>query len=156
MAMLLVTFIISMKDAIKLTDVIVASITGVLFSLGLIISGMVKRHLMLNFLIIKKGWNPALGFFILAVVIPNLLTFYLISRRRRRNRSLDDELELPGIKTIDMKLIIGSLIFGIGWGTAGLTPSTILVLFPSFFSQVLLFMGSMIAGSYGVVLLEKL
>lgn len=56
---------------------------GVLFAGGLIISGMVKRHVVLGFLTFNSNWNPSLAFVLACAVLPNLLTFHLILKEER-------------------------------------------------------------------------
>lgn len=77
---LLVAIVFYMNKAfkIKIGNNLVGLLTGILFALGLIISGMVKRHVVLGFLTIGSGWNPSLMFVLGCAVAPNLLTFYLM------------------------------------------------------------------------------
>lgn len=93
---------------------------------------MLKRHLVLDFFTIRNGWDPTLGFIVLFVIVPNFITFHLISGRGRN--LVNEDLQTTRFKKIDMRLILGSIIFGVGWGVGGIDPAAMLTLFPNFFS----------------------
>lgn len=97
-----------------------ASIAGLLFGLGLAISGMTNPDKVLNFLDLAGDWDPSLALVMaggLAVTLPGFAWV------RRRGRSLDGSLlPEPPASAIDARLLIGSALFGIGWGIGGYCP----------------------------------
>lgn len=93
---------------------------GVLFGLGLTISGMINPAKIIAFLDITGAWDPSL-----LVVMASALAVSFIGYRIvlvREKPLLDERFQLPAKTTIDRPLIIGSAIFGAGWGLSGLCP----------------------------------
>lgn len=93
---------------------------GLLFSLGLVVSGMIDPAKVLSFLDIAGAWDPSLAFVMggaIAVAFPG---FRLAQRRARP--LLDDGFHLPSSRLVDARLIGGSALFGLGWGLAGYCP----------------------------------
>ncbi|PKU25032.1 hypothetical protein CWS72_08890 [Telmatospirillum siberiense] len=99
---------------------VVAVVAGLLFGAGLALSGMVDPAKVLGFLDITGAWDPSLGG-VMAAAIPMTALFYYLGRRRGVSLS-GSPLPEPPSKVIDARLIGGSIIFGIGWGLAGLCP----------------------------------
>jgi uncharacterized protein len=95
-------------------------ICGLLFGCGLTISNMVNANKILNFLDITGNWDPSLAFVMLSAVIVTWLGYRFIIRQSQP--TFDDKFYLPEKKSIDKKLVLGSAIFGIGWGIAGYCP----------------------------------
>ncbi len=93
---------------------------GVLFSLGLGLSGMTDPEKILEFLDVKGNWDPSL-IFVMASAIPVYALFYRIIMRSRRPL-LENKWYVPARADIDVKLITGAGIFGIGWGMSGICP----------------------------------
>jgi uncharacterized membrane protein YedE/YeeE len=123
---------------------------GLLFGIGLAVSGMTDTRVVLGFLDITGDWNPALAFVMggaLAVTIPG---FWLIQKRARP--LLAKEFHLPANCRIEAKPILGSAIFGIGWGLYGYCPGPALASLGTLELQPLLFLAAMTAGVY----LEKM
>ena len=127
---------------------IVALISGLFFSVGLIISGMTNPQKVKAFLDVFGQWDPSLAFVMGGAVGLNLLLFDFIKRRRPLLAS--DHL-LPSKKDIDGRLVVGSAIFGIGWGLNGICPGPGLVNMVSGSPSAILFVLSMI---FGVVLFK--
>lgn len=98
--------------------------SGILFGLGLSVSDMVNPTVVLAFLDVFGQWDPALIFVMGGALITVGLGFKLIFRRQRPLFS--DKFHLPKGKGIDANLVIGSAIFGIGWGIAGYCPGPVL------------------------------
>lgn len=124
---------------------IASFISGLLFSLGLIISGMTNPKNIIDFLDISGNWNPSLAFVLVSAVVVTGIGYKLVWKR---NKPLyDGEFLVPTSRIIDFRLIIGSAIFGIGWGLVGLCPGPALAsLFTDNWLKVLVFITSMIAG----------
>lgn len=119
-------------------------ITGVIFGLGLIISGMTNPEKVLGFLDLAGAWNPSLFFVMVGAISISAVAFY-IARRRARS-VLGAAMQLPTSKRIDKRLLLGSLMFGVGWGIAGFCPGPALVSTASGQPKALLFTAAMLAG----------
>jgi uncharacterized membrane protein YedE/YeeE len=99
---------------------ILALAVGLLFGVGLCLSGMTEPAKVLGFLDVAGLWDPSLAFVMGGAVLVSLVGFGLAKRRRL---ALDGEpMQIPASRVIDQPLIIGSLIFGVGWGLAGICP----------------------------------
>lgn len=105
--------------------VLAALLSGVLFGLGLAISGMTDPAVVLGFLDLFGDFNPALMFVLGGAVGTTMLAFRLVLRRP--SPLLEDKFQLPTRKDIDARLVIGAGLFGIGWGLAGYCPGPALV-----------------------------
>jgi uncharacterized membrane protein YedE/YeeE len=96
-----------------------AAAAGLLFGLGLAVSGMADPDKVLGFLDPLGAWDPSLALVMggaLAVSIPG---FALV---RRRGRAVCGPLQLPAAKSVDRDLLLGAVLFGVGWGLAGYCP----------------------------------
>lgn len=105
--------------------ILAALLSGVLFGLGLAISGMTDPAVVLGFLDLFGDFNPALMFVLGGAVGTTMLAFRLVLRRPAP--LLEDRFQLPTRKDIDARLVIGAGLFGIGWGLAGYCPGPALV-----------------------------
>ena len=105
----------------KVRDILVSFIIGCLFSYGLFESGMIQRHVVLEFLTLGKVWNYQLAFVLGTAVGINLFTFNFILKKIPRPR-YKENYDLPTKTEVDNKLCVGAAIFGIGWGLAGICP----------------------------------
>ncbi len=117
---------------------------GVLFGLGLIISGMSNPQKVLNFLDITGSWDPSLIFVMGGAVIVGLGGFYLASKRTEA--FFGGALHIPTRRDISKPLVIGSLIFGAGWGIAGFCPGPAIVAIGSGHLKALVFVLAMLSG----------
>ena len=130
-----------------------AAIAGALFGLGLAVSGMTNPDKVLNFLDLAGQWDPSLALVMggaLAVTVPGYAWM------RRRDVSLSgDALPGPPSSTIDRRLLIGSALFGIGWGIAGICPGPALTLLLGGYWQSLLFVLAMLGGMWLFTALER-
>jgi uncharacterized membrane protein YedE/YeeE len=99
---------------------IVAFIIGIVFSIGLGWSGMTDPARVLGFLDVSGSWDPSL-MFVMASAIPVYMVVWQFVRPRHKPL-LDEKLHVPTKKDLDKRLIIGSAIFGVGWGVAGICP----------------------------------
>jgi len=117
---------------------------GVLFGWGLIISGMTNPQKILGFLDIAGNWDPSLIFVMLGAVLVGLAGFYLASKRTET--FFGGALHIPTRRAITKPLIIGSLIFGAGWGIAGFCPGPALVALGAGHLKALVFIIAMLSG----------
>ncbi len=117
---------------------------GVLFGLGLIISGMSNPQKILNFLDITGHWDPSLIFVMGGAVIVGLGGFYIASKKTES--FFGGALHIPARRDITRPLVIGSLIFGAGWGIAGFCPGPAIVSVGSGQLKALVFVLAMLAG----------
>ena len=117
---------------------------GLLFGLGLIVSGMINPSKVIGFLDLAGNWDPSLIFVMGGGVTVTLCTFWLVLRRDRP--LFDKQFFLPNKADIDTRLITGAALFGIGWGIAGLCPGPAMTGLATLDPTVVLFVGSMIIG----------
>ena len=99
---------------------IVSIFSGVVFGMGLALSGMTHPEKVLGFLDFAGAWDPSLLFVLGGAVGTTILTFHFILHRKVP--LLSDYFHLPVLTKVDSKLVTGSLIFGIGWGISGYCP----------------------------------
>lgn len=119
-------------------------LAGILFGLGLIISGMANPQKILDFLDITGSWDPSL----LVVMLGALAVSYWAFRyaRKREKTWLGKTFNLPGARQLDKRLILGSLVFGVGWGIAGYCPGPAITSLLAGQIAPLVFVVAMIAG----------
>lgn len=125
-------------------DRVLALSAGSLFSIGLLFSGMANPQKVLDFLDVSGNWDASLVFVMLGAILIAFLPFRYALRHRTSLWS--ESLLLPGRTDIDTKLILGSLLFGIGWGIAGICPAPALTLIGLGHFKVLYFIIPMLAG----------
>lgn len=99
---------------------IVAAFAGLLFGIGLIVSGMTNPAKVQSFLDLAGRWDPSLALVMGGAIAVGLPAFSLA--RRRSHSLLGDPMQLPANRRIDRRLLAGSLLFGAGWGLAGYCP----------------------------------
>ena len=117
---------------------------GVLFGWGLIISGMSNPQKILAFLDLAGLWDPSLIFVMLGAVLVGLGGFYVV--RKRTEAFFGGAMHLPKRRDITKPLIIGSLIFGAGWGIAGFCPGPAIVALGAGHLKAFVFLVAMLAG----------
>ena len=104
--------------------IIAALTSGVVFGIGLALAGMLNPAKVVGFLDIFGVWDPSLAFVMIGGIAVNLIGLRVVLRREAP--LLCERFILPTATTIDRPLIIGSLIFGVGWGLAGLCPGPVI------------------------------
>ena len=119
-------------------------LAGLLFGLGLILSGMSNPAKVIGFLDLGGNWDPSLACVMGGAILVGLVAFRLA--RERGTALLGEPMRVPGARGIDRKLVLGSLVFGVGWGLAGYCPGPALVSLASGGQQPLLFVLAMLAG----------
>lgn len=125
---------------------VVSFVVGLLFALGLGISGMTQPHIVRGFLDIFGEWNYALLGVMGGAIAIHSVAYFLIMKRAAP--LLDIKFHVPTRKDIDKRLIAGAAIFGLGWGWAGICPGPGIVSPLSGNVGVIIFVISMIAGMY--------
>ena len=121
-----------------------AFFSGLVFGIGLLLSGMSNPAKVLAFLDVSGNWDPSLALVMggaIAVAAPAYAR-----AKRRRSTLLDTPLFLPEKNNLDRRLIIGSLLFGAGWGLAGFCPGPAIVAAAAAYPSALLFAAAMLAG----------
>ncbi|WP_158816818.1 YeeE/YedE family protein [Methylocapsa sp. S129] len=123
---------------------IIALAVGLIFGAGLCLSGMTEPAKVLGFLDLAGLWDPSLAFVMGGAIAVALVAFGLAKRRRF---ALDGEaMQMPTARAIDPLLVAGSLIFGIGWGLAGICPGPAIVDVGFLNSRALVFVVAMAVG----------
>ena len=121
-----------------------ALLAGVIFGLGLILSGMANPAKVLGFLDLAGAWDPSLMFVMGGAIGVAFVGFAVASRRKVTPTG--EPINLPTARQIDRPLVIGALLFGIGWGIAGFCPGPALVGVGMLEPKALLFVVAMLAG----------
>lgn len=121
-----------------------AFVAGLLFGGGLLLSGMSNPSVVLGFLDVAGQWNPALVFTMAGAIAVSAPAFSFVRRQHRTLRG--EATTLPGRTRIDVPLVVGSAIFGVGWGLSGICPGPGLVLLAGGSIQAIVFVAAMAAG----------
>jgi uncharacterized membrane protein YedE/YeeE len=117
---------------------------GLIFGLGLCLSGMYQPAKVLGFLDLAGNWDPSLAFVMGGAIVVALPAFRLA--RRRSAAWVGGAIELPTRRAIDAPLVVGSGVFGIGWGLAGVCPAPGVVDLGFSSPSAALFVAAMAAG----------
>jgi uncharacterized protein len=134
-------------------NALAAFAAGLVFGLGLILSGMSDPGKVIGFLDVAGSWDPSLAFVMAGAILVGVLAFALA--RRRARAFFGGAIELPTRRDIDLRLLAGSLVFGIGWGLAGFCPGPALVSFGSGQDKAAVFVVAMLAGMLAYTVLER-
>jgi len=129
-----------------MATVLSAFLIGTLFGLGLSVSTMINPARVIGFLDVTGRWDPTLLFVMGGALLVTSLSFPLVLRRKAP--VLGGQFALPSKSKIDCPLLIGAVIFGIGWGLAGFCPGPALAALASASPHVVLFVVAMIAGQW--------
>ena len=124
--------------------VITALISGILFGLGLLVAGMGNPQKILAFLDITGNWDPSL-LITMAVAMAVSMVAFIVAKKRKKT-VCGTPLELPANSKIDKRLLTGALLFGIGWGIAGVCPAPSFTLIGLGHYQVFYFIIAMLIG----------
>lgn len=127
-----------------MSAIIAAFATGLVFGLGLILSGMANPAKVLGFLDLAGNWDPSLAFVMGGAIAVGAVAFFFAGKRVRSFLGLS--MQLPDNRQIDLRLVGGSLAFGIGWGLSGICPGPGLVLVGAGVGKGMVFVGAMLAG----------
>ena len=131
-----------------------AFLAGLLFGIGLIVSGMTDPGKVIGFLDVAGNWDPSLAFVMAGAILVGFFAFR--SAQRRTRTFLGRAMQLPQKRDIDARLIAGSVVFGIGWGLAGFCPGPALVSFGSGQDKAAVFVAAMLVGMLAYTVAERL
>lgn len=101
-------------------QIITAFMAGLVFGLGLILSGMTDPSKVIGFLDLAGNWDPSLAFVMGGAILVATIAFYFA--RGQSRAWLGDVMRVPTATQIDRRLVVGGLVFGAGWGLAGYCP----------------------------------
>lgn len=133
--------------------IITSLLAGLVFGLGLILSGMADPAKVLGFLDLAGAWDPSLALVMAGAIAVGLVAFAFAKRRSRSLLGLD--MQLPKNNHIDRRLMGGGLLFGIGWGIAGFCPGPALVALGMGEVKAAVFVVAMLAGMGIFELLDR-
>ncbi|MCA9637186.1 MAG: YeeE/YedE family protein [Myxococcales bacterium] len=123
----------------------IAFITGLIFAVGLGISGMTQPTKVIGFLDVTGAWDPSLVMVMGGAVVVYFLVFNVIVRRRDKP-IVGERFGIPSRRDIDPRLLGGAVLFGAGWGLGGFCPGPALTSAATGMSSVLIFVAAMLAG----------
>lgn len=124
--------------------IVLGFLSGLVFGLGLIISGMANPAKVLNFLDLAGSWDPSLAFVMGGAVLVTFIGYRLVWRRG--TPLLASGFDIPTSSRIDRPLILGAALFGIGWGIGGFCPGPAWTALPLLSPGILIFLPTMLLG----------
>tara|TARA_Y100000590_G_scaffold436339_1_gene556805 strand:- start:928 stop:1332 length:405 start_codon:yes stop_codon:yes gene_type:complete len=129
-----------------MSEKIFSLLSGTIFGVGLIISGMTNPNKVIGFLSITNNWDASLIFVMGGAIIVTMPFFYLL--RDKKKSLLGLNINLPQKKDLDKNLFLGAFLFGVGWGLVGLCPGPAVSSIAIFEPITLIFLISMILGVF--------
>lgn len=121
-----------------------AFVSGLVFGIGLIVSGMTDPSKVIGFLDLAGRWDPSLAFVMVGAIIVGLIGYAVA--RKRTAAFLGGAMHIPTARQIDRRLVLGSLVFGAGWGLAGFCPGPAIVSLGAGQDKAVVFVIAMLAG----------
>jgi len=135
-------------------NALAAFASGLVFGVGLILSGMTDPGKIIAFLDVAGIWDPSLAFVMGGAIFVGLFAFRLAGSRARA--FLGGAMQLPHRRDIDNRLVGGSVLFGVGWGLAGFCPGPALVSLASGVGKAAVFVAAMLGGMLIYSIVERL
>lgn len=132
--------------------VLASLLAGLVFGMGLIVSGMANPARVLGFLDLAGAWDPSLALVMVGAIVVGTAAFFIA--RKRTVSLLGVAMRLPSSRDIDRRLVGGGLLFGIGWGLAGICPGPGVVVLGMGEVKGLVFVAAMLTGMAIYTLLE--
>lgn len=117
---------------------------GIIFAVGLGVSGMTQPQKVIGFLDVFGNWDLSLAFVMVGAIVVHATSYPLIVRLK--SPILAQKFQIPARKELDRRLILGALIFGLGWGLGGFCPAPAITALPGLNSEPFVFVISMILG----------
>ena len=130
-----------------------AFFAGLLFGLGLLLAGMANPAKVLAFLDVAGAWDPSLALVMVGAIAVAAIPMNWAGKHKRSLSGTP--MQLPARREVDARLVGGSLLFGAGWGIAGICPGPAVVLLLTWHWQALLFVAAMLAGMYLFAALQR-
>ena len=130
-----------------------AFVVGLIFGVGLMLSGMTDPGKVIGFLDVSGDWDPSLALVMGGAIAVGVFAFAWA--KKRRQPVLGEAFDWPASEQIDRRVVIGSLVFGIGWGLAGFCPGPALVSLAAGQEKALYFVGAMIFGMIAFGLMQR-
>jgi uncharacterized membrane protein YedE/YeeE len=119
---------------------------GVVFGLGLVISGLANPAKVLNFLDLAGAWDPSLAFVMAGAVLTAALGYRVVLARPKP--VFDSRFHLPTATAIDRRMLAGAATFGVGWGLSGYCPGPAITALPLLNPATLVFVAAMLLGMW--------
>jgi uncharacterized membrane protein YedE/YeeE len=130
-----------------------ALLSGLLFGVGLMVSGMANPAKVLGFLDLAGRWDPSLAFVMAGAIAVGSIAF--LFAKRRKTSLLGLPMQLPSSIDVTLRLFLGSAVFGVGWGLAGFCPGPALVALGANFPKAWGFVAAMLGGMAVFEFLER-
>jgi uncharacterized membrane protein YedE/YeeE len=134
-------------------NVIASFLAGLVFGFGLLVSGLADPRKVLGFLDLAGPWDPSLALVMAGAVAVGVVAFAVARKRTVSVLGLD--MRLPTSRHIDRPLVLGSVVFGIGWGIVGLCPGPAVVALGTGQLKAVVFFLAMLGGMSAFELLER-
>ncbi|MCK5871750.1 MAG: YeeE/YedE family protein [Methylococcales bacterium] len=125
---------------------LIALVSGLIFGIGLAFSKMIDPNKVLNFLDVTGNWDPSLAFVMIGALLVTTSCFYFIMKRK--SPVLENKFRLPTRTDINTPLIMGAMLFGIGWGLAGFCPGPAIASLGLDLLDPVIFVGAMVSGAW--------
>lgn len=130
----------------------IALLCGLVFGIGLTIGQMVDPNKVLNFLDVAGSWDPSLALVMAAGLVSYFIGYQLLVKKSKQPL-LANNYDIPKATNVDKKLVIGAIIFGIGWGIAGICPGPAIANLSAMNNKILVFIAMMVLG---IIMAKKL
>ena len=127
-----------------MNDKFISLVSGIIFGIGLVISGMTNPEKVIGFLSITHNWDASLAFVMGGAILAFAPFFFFL--KNKEVSALGNRIELPTKQQMDKKLVIGASLFGVGWGLVGLCPGPAISALAVFDPIVIIFLISMAIG----------
>jgi uncharacterized membrane protein YedE/YeeE len=137
-----------------MTALLISFVSGIVFALGLGISGMTRPIKVMGFLDFSGSWDPSLG-----LVMVGAICVYFVAYRWSRKMAapiVAASFSVPSRSELDRRLILGAAIFGAGWGLGGFCPGPAITALASGAPSVMIFVAAMAAGTYLHALISEM
>ncbi len=141
------------KNSSEVKQALAALAVGFIFAIGLGISGMTQPSKVVGFLDLFGQWDPSLIFVMVGAIAVHFVTYKII--RKRSSPLLVPNWQVPTKTNLTPALVIGALLFGVGWGLAGYCPGPAMTSLASLQTKPLIFVVSMLVGMYLFKFVDK-
>ncbi len=125
-------------------DTVSAFIVGLIFGIGLILAGMTDPSKVIGFLDLAGSWDPSLAFVMGGAILVGVVAFRFAQKRTAN--FFGGAMRLPNRRDIDLRLVGGSVVFGMGWGMAGFCPGPALTALGTGNAKAAIFVAAMVGG----------